>query len=525
MDFKHTSESIRPTVPEREVDVIVIGAGPVGLVTANNLAESGLNVVIKERRAGERDANQTRAFAVHGRTLEYLGPSGVTDRIVPEASPRMGIDLYGSYGEHPKPAARADFTHLPTRYNRLSIVPQPRVEAALQDYARELNVPIHYDSNFIALYQDDAGVAVETINKAGDITTQRAKYVVGCDGSHSEVRAALNMPFKEDNFLHSMILADVRLQSPFSTETVQAGGAPGKFAFITPYGNHSYPGGKNPYGDLYRLIAWDAAEDGKPLHEAVSHETIRAIARAALGSDFGITETEWKRRFDVREAVAESYRGYAPQDRVLLAGDSAHVHSPAGGQGMNLGIGDAFNLSWRLASVIRHDADPSLLDEYTKERRPIAEQVIRSSHLILQMAITKSWLLQRLRVPLLKTALRFPPIRDAITGQLSGIGITYPRPRGAHKLVGNRVNPDKIAAARSREFIGKFVLVRHPDQPLPDVSGYDDRVVIIKGDGDTPTALVRPDGHYAWANKSADPRRLNTSLRPVLQQLCGRPSR
>lgn len=504
----------------QEVGVAIIGAGPVGLALGAGLAERGISTEIVERRFEDRDPNASRSFAVHARTLEILEPSGVSDRLMEEGAWRKGIRLYGN--------VVADFTDLDeyynTDYNGILVTPQPRVEKALYDRTQELGVPISYDSKLVDLAQDDSGVTYQTKSRDGTVTERRAKYVVACDGARSEVREKhLGLKFEEEPFLNSMILADVEVGQPLPSDYIIASGKPGNFALFTPYKDYTREGDEVP--DLYRFIGWTKEEDGKPLDAPVDIDVVRSIVERIYGTDYGIKDNpRWTSRFHAREAIVPQYRGYEPLNRVLLAGDSAHIHSPAGGQGLNLGIGDANNLAWRLYGAL-YGADEKLLDEYTTERRPVAEGVVSSSHFILRAAIGGT-AIQLLRGPVLGGALRFiRPVRHGITGPLSGVGIAYPHGSDEHKLVGQRIPPRELAGGRSRarlqEDAGKFVLFHENGTVMPDIEGWEDRTVTLHHDG--PSILVRPDGHGAWVGTSKDAQQFNDSLRSKLRELSGPP--
>lgn len=504
------------------MDVAVIGAGPVGLTLAGNLAAAGVVTANFERRTGVRDPNETRSFAIHARLLEQGEASGVTEQILADGAMRRGIQLYGN--DRTK-GVFVDFSHLPTEYGLL-VIPQPLVEKALARRAAEAGLDLSYDSRLVALKPEGNGVVFQTEDHNHVRTEHWARYLVGADGARSKVREAIGQTFKNPKgFLRSMMLADVTVDSPLPSDTVTASGARGHFAFITPYDNSENPG-------RYRVMAWSGVQNEKQIEDPVDLEDLQEITTRVFGRNLGINAINWSRRFHATEAAVSSYQGESPLDHILLAGDAAHIHSPAGGQGLNLGSGDAHNLSWRLASVVNHGADPHvLLPEYTRERLPVAQEVIASSHLILELAVTRSRILQRLRVPLLNTALRVPQIRDKVAGQLSAIGVNYHQRGDGHPLVGARIDPKIVTAGRThgemRASEGRFTYVHRPGTPLPNISGFEKRVNVVQGSGTLPSILVRPDGYGAWAyegGKGVDPERVTSSLRIALQKLCGQPT-
>lgn len=476
-------------------DVIVAGAGPVGLTVAGDLAAAGFDVAVLERRQGEHDPNVTRAFVVHARTLELLDVRGLADTVI-------GSRAGWITGFSPYRGVTIDMSRVPSRFNGLLITPQYNVDGALRDRACRLGVAILHGTEVVGVQQDDGGVAVTARTDAGELT-YRAKYLVGADGVHSAVRQAAGVAFLGRPFLRSMMLADVRLTDPPPPGRVQGNGVRDGFALLVPYGD-----------GWWRVIAWDrqisqTLADDTP----VDLDQIAAVLRRTHGTDFGMHDPRWTSRFDADERLALTYRA----GRVLLAGDAAHQHAPAGGQGMNLGIQDAANLSWRLAQVLR-GAPERLLDGYTAERRPVAQDVLRSSNLILRVATVSSSLGQALRRPVGRTALGIGPIARRITGQLSGIGVRYPRPRGAHRLVGTRA-PDIALRNGTRLYqalrSGWFQLLT----PRSNLDGcWGDRIEYVSAAIDGAAALVRPDGYIAWAGAvtaGAEP------PEPVLAELLG----
>jgi 2-polyprenyl-6-methoxyphenol hydroxylase-like FAD-dependent oxidoreductase len=441
-------------------DVIVVGAGPTGLLLAGDLAEAGVEVTVLERR-GDEVANISRAMGVHARTMEQLDSRGLADDLLATGAARItDLRLFGG--------VELDLSRLPSRFPFLLITPQYNVERLLLKRAVEAGVRFVYNTEVVGLQQDSAEVQVRTRDQDGAEHTYQASYVVGADGVRSGVRHALGLPFPGRSVLKSIMLADVRLaEEPAQVLTVN--GVGDCFAFIAPYGD-----------GWYRVFAWDRRKqvpDTAPLTLA----EIADVARRALGTDFGMYDARWMSRFHSDERQAPRYR----VGRVFLAGDAAHCHSPAGGQGMNTGMQDAANLGWKLAAVLRGAPD-RLLDTYEAERHPVGKEVLRSSGAIIRLAMIKSRLGRALRGLVVGGLLRVPAIARAAAGQLSGVGIAY----------GKRARrvPDMPLADGTRLYEalrgGKFVLVGDAD-----VTGFADRVHAVPGDQ---PMLVRPDGYLAW---------------------------
>ncbi|NUT95557.1 MAG: NAD-binding protein [Saccharothrix sp.] len=464
-------------------EVIVVGAGPTGLLLAGDLAEAGVEVTVLERRDG-KVSNLSRAFGVHARTLEQLDARGLAERLLPTGAAVDKVRLFGG--------VEVDLGVLPSRFPYLLITPQYHVEELLRERALKAGVEIVHNAEVRGLAQDADGVTVTTADQ-----TYRAAYVVGADGYRSAVRQAIGQPFPGKSVLKSIMLADVRVTEP-PAELLAVNGVGDAFAFIAPFGD-----------GYYRVFAWDRRHprgDDEPL----TLDEVREVTKRALGTDYGMHDARWMSRFHSDERQAPDYR----IGRVFLAGDAAHVHSPAGGQGMNTGLQDAANLSWKLAAVLRGAPD-RLLDTYQAERHPVGRTVLRSSGGIIRAAMIKSRVGRAVRGVVARLALSVPAIARKATGQLSGVGYTYPKPAGAHALVGTRAADRPLADGRRlyEALRGqRFILLGDAD-----IAGWEDHVEAVHTDGPAnPLVLVRPDGYVGWAG--TDP----TALRQALADLVGR---
>jgi 2-polyprenyl-6-methoxyphenol hydroxylase-like FAD-dependent oxidoreductase len=441
-----------------ETTVAIVGAGPTGLLLAGDLAQAGVDVTVLERR--DTESNLTRAFGVHARTLEHLDARGLADELLDRGARVERLSLFDSI--------KIDLSRMPTRFPFLLITPQYNVEQLLEKRATAAGARIVRGAEVTALRQDADGVELTT-----DGATVRADYVVGADGVRSAVREALGLPFPGKSVLTSIMLADVRLAEP-PPDVLAVNAVGDGFAFVAPFGD-----------GWHRIFAWDRRH---PLPDTapVTLDEIREITRRALGTDFGLQEARWMSRFHSDERQAPHYR----VGRVFLAGDAAHVHSPAGGQGMNTGLQDAANLGWKLAAAAAGWAPDGLLDTYEGERHPVGELVLRSSGAIIRMAMVRTRAGRLARNVLGGAALRLPPVARKAAGTLSGIGIDYPHaPRAADVAL--------LDGRRLYEVLrdGTYVLVA-PGAAERHLSG---RVVLAPPAEPTPSwTLVRPDAHVAW---------------------------
>jgi 2-polyprenyl-6-methoxyphenol hydroxylase-like FAD-dependent oxidoreductase len=452
-------------------DVLVVGAGPTGLMLACELALQGVRARILEERTDM--PNITRAFAVHARTLELLDARGLADELVPRGVPVYEIA--------PAPGATLNLKkEVPSRYPMVLIVPQSGTERVLEARAGELGVEIVRGADVVGIDQDGDGVNVALAD--GD--TARAGYVVGCDGAHSAVRRLVGVDFVGKQYETHILLADVRLQRPPDEPLFGRTSSEGAVIVI-------------PFGDgWFRAIAWDRLREQAPLREPVAIAEMRDAFVRIAGEDFGMSDMRWSSRFLSERRQARHYR----VGRVFLAGDAAHVHSPLGGQGMNTGLGDAMNLGWKLAAAVRRSAPPWLLDSYESERHRVGANVLKLTDNFNQLVLGRNPARRALQRAAIRSILRFPRSRRLMAERLSGVGIAYRRPRDAHPMVGKRMPDEVCDGTRLYELLrqGRFVLLTAEPVGI-------DRPDILRAVDAKPTlpdgVLVRPDGYVAWASE------------------------
>jgi 2-polyprenyl-6-methoxyphenol hydroxylase-like FAD-dependent oxidoreductase len=482
-----------------DVDVIVVGAGPAGLLVAGDLARAGVSCAVLERRTGRSEL--TRAFTIYARTLEELDARGAADELVASGTPLPGLRFFTG--------AALDLSRLPTRFPFVLITPQYQTERVLEERARREGAEIRHGAEVTGLTQHPDGVEVKVRQDGRPDQVVRAAYLVGADGMRSTVRQALGVPFPGKPVVRSVMLAEVRHTDP--PPNVMTLNAPGDaFSLVVPFGD-----------GYYRVIAWHR-HDQPPEDAPVSLAEVRDVTSQVFGSDFGMHDPRWVTRFHSDERQVPRYRN----GRVLLAGDAAHVHSPAGGQGMNTSIQDAANLGWKLAATAQGWAPPGLLDTYDAERHPVGRHVLRASGALLRWFTLPSALVGVRNVAAL-AATRIPFVASRLAGALSGVSISYPAPSGAHPLAGKRVADLPLADGRRlyealRD--GRFLLAGLSSALTDDVtSGYGDRVdaaPLARACGTV--ALVRPDAYIAWA--AADDTANAPQIRGALAHWCGSPA-
>jgi 2-polyprenyl-6-methoxyphenol hydroxylase-like FAD-dependent oxidoreductase len=378
-------------------DVVIAGAGPTGLWLAAELRLGGATVTVLESRT-ERDSH-SKALTIHPRTIEIFDCRGIAADFLAE-----GVRIpNGHFGGLPD---RMDFAVLDTPHPYTLALPQARTEELLEAHARDLGATIRRGCRVIGLA--DGGVEVD----GGEIVPGR--FVVGCDGTRSTVRAEAGIDFPGTDATTWGWLADVVLDAPPERGLANFAGPHGGL-MIVPMG-----------GGIFRLVGADpATRPGTP-----DLEELRAAVRRIAGTDFGMRDPIWLSRFGNATRQAVAYR----RGPVLLAGDAAHQHFPTGGVGMNVGIQDAHNLGWKLAAVVTGRADESLLDSYHDERHPIGAQLL--AHTRAQTALMTGYSPegQALRALLSRLIATAPDMSRLLAEQLSGLDVTYATGRRVRNL-------------------------------------------------------------------------------------------
>lgn len=391
----------------RTTDVLVVGAGPAGLTLAASLRARGVDVVLLDKAA--EAANTSRAAVIHARTLEVLRGIDISDELV-----RRGVIVPRfTLRDRDRELLTIDFDELPTRHPYTLMLPQNITEDVLTSRLAELGGRVHRPYELARVEQDGDGVTATMVG--GE--TVRALYVVGADGMHSAVRDQTGIGFAGDTYDESFVLADVHLDWEFDESEVMLYFAPAGLMVVAPL-----PGGR------YRIVA---TADVAPEHPDRDHIQALLDARGPQKRPARVKDVVWSSRFRVHHRLADRYR----EGRVFLAGDAAHVHSPAGGQGMNTGIQDAVALAARFAGVLCDGADERILDGYEAERRPIAADVVAFTHRITRVATVDHSGIRRIRNATLRVLNRIPAVRRNIALNLSELAIDR-RHAQADDLVG-----------------------------------------------------------------------------------------
>jgi 2-polyprenyl-6-methoxyphenol hydroxylase-like FAD-dependent oxidoreductase len=482
-----------------EHGVVIAGGGPTGLMLAGELALAGVDVVIVERRPSQ-DLPGSRSGGLQSRTIEVLDQRGIADRFLSQGQ----VAQVQGFAFH-----RLDISDFPTRHNYGLGLWQNHIERILAGWVGELEVPIYRGREVTGFAQDETGVDVEL----SDGQSLRAEYLAGCDGGRSLVRKAAGIEFPGWDPTTSAVIAEVEI-----------GEEPEWGIRQDDLGTHGF--GRVEYEIRDGEVVY---KDEGPVRVMVTEghlgatgePTLRNLSEALItvyGTDYGIHSPTWISRFTDMTRQAASYR----DRRVLLAGDAAHVHSPAGGQGLNTGVQDAVNLGWKLAQVVNEISPPTLLDTYHAERHPVAARVLRNTMAQTALMRPADARLEALR-DTVSELLSMDEPRKRFAAMLSGLDIHYDLGEG-HPLLGRRVPDLDLVTANGplRVFSllrdARPVLLNLGESGGFNITPWADRVQMIDakyvgpwelpvlGAVTAPTAvLIRPDGYVAWVGDLTHP--------------------
>ena len=475
----------------RELDVLIVGAGPVGLLLANECARRGLRYRIVERRPAL--SVHSKALAMFPRTLEILDMAGLVDPFLKAANRVTWVSVIT--GE--RYLAHVHFAPAETIYPFVAMIPQNVTESLLEAALRERGGEVEFDTEFVQAEQDAEGVAA-SLDHAGTQERCTAKFLVGCDGAHSAVRHLLSLPFEGAQYRASFLLADVETNETLPADAMQLCPSPQGPLAIFPMSAHRR-----------RVVATIP----EPRGVAPSLELVQHLLKERAPPGIEARALNWSSYFRVHHRQLSQLR----VGRMFLAGDAAHVHSPFGGQGMNTGLQDVWNLAWKLDIASRGRAKDALLESYSKERRPVIARVIKLTDQMTKVLGSASRPAQILRDVVIPLATRIPGVQRTMVRRLSQLDIRY-------------------AGSPIVEAGGK----RHFDDSLRGGTGISSRFVLLLGDDgrqseeagallrsfghdlelrpqdQSGVMLLRPDGYIAYSSNGAISKHTFAAIRSVL---------
>ena len=418
-------------------DVLIVGAGPTGLTTAIELARRNINIRIIERRT--QPSTRSKALVVHARTLEFMDILGVADEMVRRGYTSPGID-FSSSAQKP---LRANMYGLDTRFPFILVLPQAETEAILERRLNELGVEVERGCT-LTDFKETEGEVTSIVESSQDELEIKSQYIVGADGSKSVVRQTLELPFEGSSYDWTAFLGDVRLKGHHAEGGTEQHSNDRGLAFIVPFNDGSH-----------RIVTIDRTHQNEDDIRELKLEELQESISAILEKPVELSEPKWLSRWGASLRQAPQYR----VSRALLGGDAVHTHSPAGGQGLNTGIQDAFNLGWKLALVVEGTAPETLLDTYNNERHRIGKKVLRTSDFLLKSLLLRQPIFRKLRTLLFQLLIPLPPVQRNLALNLSGLGISYET--GTGELAGKRI-PDLELMTAEHELVRLYNLLSFP---------------------------------------------------------------
>jgi 2-polyprenyl-6-methoxyphenol hydroxylase-like FAD-dependent oxidoreductase len=479
-----------------DVDVLIVGAGPVGLFLANECARRGLRWRLVEARAAQSE--HSKALAIFPRTLEIFDMAGVVAPFL-EAANRVTKVAVVSHGH---PLAHIRFAPEETPYPFIAMVPQNLTERLLVEQLRARGGEVEYQTAFVSAEPLANGVRV-TLDHRGESVTSTASFVVGCDGAHSGVRHAVGLTLEGGEYQAAFMLADIETNEVLAADELQL--CPSELGPVAIF----------PMSASRRRMV---ATVDRPEGDAPSLELVQRILRERAPRGLEARALHWSSYFRIHHRRVARLRS----GRIFLAGDAAHIHSPFGGQGMNTGLHDAWNLAWKLDLALRGHGGEQLLESYTAERIPIIQQVVEMTDILTRVMGTPNRLVQALRDVAIPMVSRLAPFQHAFVQRLSELGVAYP---GSPIIEGpgKRFLEDSMRGGDG--ILSRFLLLIGAETGAATREGAKrlceafDGVVEPRPSGNPGITLVRPDGYIAFAG-AGDAKAL-AAVRALLERNAG----
>ena len=481
-----------------DTDVLIVGAGPVGLFLANECARRGLRWRLVETRSGQSE--HSKALAIFPRTLEIFDMAGVVAPFLEEANRVTSVAVIA----HGRNLAHMRFAPEESPYPFIAMVPQDVTERLLVEQLRLKGGAVEYETTFVLAAEQGDRVSV-TLDRKGETIHLTATFVVGCDGAHSAVRHLLNLPFEGAEYEDSFMLADIETNQSLPADQLQL--CPSELGPVAIF----------PMSATRRRIV---ATVEKTEEAAPSLELVRRILEERAPKGLQALALRWSSYFRIHHRQAAQLR----VGRMFIAGDAAHIHSPFGGQGMNTGLHDVWNLAWKLDLVLHGHGNEELLSSYSAERRPVIKNVIETTDFLTRAMGTPSRLAQALRDAVIPMVSRLAPFQHAFVKRLSELGIAY---RGSPIVegAGERYFDDSLRGGDGIRNRFLLFLDNEADastkQAAEELAGSFKDIVELRFRPGHDITLVRPDGYIAYSVHQRDGISALASVRSLLERQTG----
>ena len=478
-----------------DTDVLIVGAGPVGLFLANECSRRGLRWRLVETRSSQ--SVHSKALAIFPRTLEIFDMAGLVGPFLEKANRVTSVAVVA----HGRPLAHMRFAPDESPYAFIAMVPQDVTERLLVEHLQRKGAAVEYETTFVSAAEQDDCVSV-TVERKGDPIKLRASFVVGCDGAHSAVRHLLNLPFEGAEYDASFVLADIETNETLPADELQL--CPSELGPLAIFPMSA---------TRRRIVATIEDTEG----DTPSLDLVRKVLAQRAPSGIEARALHWSSYFRIHHRQVAQLR----VGRFFIAGDAAHIHSPFGGQGMNTGLHDVWNLVWKLDLVLHGRGNERLLESYSAERRPVIKQVIETTDFLTKVMGTPSKLAQTLRDAVIPMVSRLAPFQHAFVQRLSELGVAY---RGSPIVegAGKRYFDDSVRGGdgiRSR-----FLLVFDSDADssarkiAKELSESYREIVELRWGPRHDITLVRPDGYIAYSAESREGIAALTHVRSLLER-------
>jgi 2-polyprenyl-6-methoxyphenol hydroxylase-like FAD-dependent oxidoreductase len=459
-----------------DTEVLIVGAGPVGLFLANECSRRVLGFRIIEEHPSQSE--HSKALAIFPRTLEIFDMAGVVSPFLDAANRVTSVAVM----THERTLAQMKFAPEESPYSFIAMVPQDVTEKLLLGELRRKGGDVEYETKFVSAEQQKDAVSV-TLQHKGEPVTIRASVVVGCDGAHSAVRHHLKLPFQGAEYEGSFVLADIETNAKFPADEMQL--CPSELGPVAIFPMSA---------TRRRVVATVENSEG----DVPSLDLVRNVLAQRAPTGIEARALHWSTYFRIHHRLVARLR----EGRIFIAGDAAHIHSPFGGQGMNTGLHDVWNLVWKLDLVLRGHGNEQLLDSYSAERLPVIKNVIETTDHLTRIMGTPNKFAQALRDALIPMVSRLAPFQHAFVQRLSELGVAY---RGSPIVEGpgQRYFDDSL---RGGEGINRrFLLVLGNEAESLTVNAAKQfaesfaDILAFRSARRQGLTLVRPDGYVAYS--------------------------